>query len=129
MEYVFLLGRVLFGGFFVMSGVGHFRSLSHMAGYAASKKVPMAKYSVAFTGLLLLLGGLGVLLGVYVQVALAFLVVFLIPAAFIFHAYWKDTDPGVRMGNRINFYKNIALLGAALMMYAVPTPWIFSLIK
>ena len=100
-----------------------------MAGYAASKKVPMAKFSVAFTGLLLLFGGLGVLLGVYVQIALAFLVVFLIPAAFIFHAYWKDTDPAVKMGNRIHFYKNIALLGGALMMYAIPTPWVFSLIK
>ena len=129
MDYTFLLGRILFGGFFVMSGVRHFRNLTAMAGYAASKKVPMPKFSVGFSGLLLLLGGLGVLLGVYVPYAMALLVIFLVPTTFIMHAYWADTDPGMKMGNRVNFYKNLALLGAVLMMYMIPTPWVFSLMK
>ena len=129
MDYIFLLGRILFGGFFVMSGVGHFMNLQGMAGYAASKKVPMPKFSVGFSGLLLLLGGLGVLLGVYVQYTLALLVIFLVPTTFMMHAYWMDTDPGMKMGNRVNFYKNLALLGAVLIMYMIPAPWAFSLMK
>jgi uncharacterized membrane protein YphA (DoxX/SURF4 family) len=128
-EYIFLLGRVLFGGFFIVSGYGHFKNLSNMAGYAASKKVPMPKLSVGFSGLLLLLGGLGVLLGVWVPYALGCLVLFLVPTTFMVHNYWTDTDQNAKMANRINFNKNLALLGAALIMYMVATPWPYSLIK
>ncbi len=129
MEYIFLLGRALFGGFFIMSGYGHFKNLNSMSGYAASKKVPMPKLAIGFTGLLLLLGGLGVLLGAYARFALALLVIFLLPVTFMMHAYWNDTDPNMKMGNRVNFYKNLALLGAVLMMYMLSVPWPYSLIK
>lgn len=128
-EYLFLLGRLLLGGFFVSAGIGHFQKLDMMAGYAASKKVPMPKFGVAFTGLLLLLGGLGVILGVWVPYALGCLVLFLVPTTFVMHSYWNDTDPGTKMANRVNFGKNIALLGAVLIMYMLSLPWPLSLMK
>jgi hypothetical protein len=28
-----------------------------------------------------------------------------------------------RMGERINFYKNLGLMGAILMLLAIPLPW------
>ncbi|SRR6266481_7726804 len=125
-EIFLLLGRILYGGFFVMSGVNHFKNLGMMSGYAGSKGVPSPKLAVGATGLLLLLGGLGILLGVYVQVAVFLLALFLIPTSFIMHAFWKDTDPNMMMANRVNFMKNIALLGAALMFLAIPGPWAYS---
>jgi hypothetical protein len=34
------------------------------------------------------------------------------------HAFWKVQDPTVKMGEMVNFMKNIALLGAVLIFLA-----------
>lgn len=126
-EIFLLVGRILYGGYFVMSGMTHFTQMGTMKGYTASKGVPAAGLAVAVTGLLLLAGGLGILLGLYLQLAVAALVIFLVPVTFKMHAFWADTDPNMKMANMVNFMKNIALLGAALMMLAIPTPWPYAL--
>lgn len=43
------------------------------------------------------------------------------------HAVWKVADPQQRMGEQVNFSKNIALLGSLLMFLAIPRPWPMSL--
>ena len=123
MDYVFLLGRILFGGFFIVGGINHFRHLGMMAGYSASKGVPAAKGAVICSGLLVLFGGLSVAVGWHPQIGLACIVLFLLPVTFLMHAYWNETDPMQQMSQRVNFQKNVALLGAALMMLLVPLPW------
>ena len=35
-DYVFLLGRILIGGFFILGGLNHFTHLSMMSGFVAS---------------------------------------------------------------------------------------------
>ena len=127
MEYLFLFGRILLGGFFIRSGYNHFANLAMFTGYAQSKGVPMAKASVAITGLILLLGGVGILLGFQVQCAVILLSVFLIGTTFKMHAYWSISDPMSRMVESVNFYKNLALLGAVLTLLAIPLPWVMSL--
>ena len=127
MIYLFLLGRVLLGGYFIMSGYNHFKNLQSYSGYAQSKGVPMPKLAVLVTGAMLALGGLGVLLGVWVNLAILLLALFLIFVTPKMHAYWTITDPMMQMGERVNFYKNLALLGAVLMLLFIPTPWFMSL--
>ncbi len=127
MIYLFVLGRILLGGYFIMSGFNHFKNLAGTTGYAQSKGVPMAKEAVMLTGAMMILGGAGILLGVYVQCAITLLALFLIGVTPKMHAYWKDTDPMQKMGNRINFYKNLGLLGAILMLAAIPLPWAMAL--
>lgn len=122
-----LIGRILYGGYFIMSGYNHFAHSGMLTGYAASKGVPNPKAAVLFTGLLLFLGGLGVLFGVFVNLAVVALVLFLVLTTFIMHRFWKITDPTMRMGEMINFKKNLALTGAALMFLAIPQPWLYSL--
>jgi hypothetical protein len=41
------------------------------------------------------------------------------------HAFWK-TEGAARATDIINFTKNFGLLGAVLMLAAVPEPWPFS---
>jgi len=127
MIYLFVLGRILLGGYFIMSGFNHFVTLEGSAGYAASKGVPMPKLAVVVTGLMMLLGGLGILLGVYVQCAVLLLSLFLLGTLVKMHKYWEVTDPMQKMGERINFYKNLGLLGAIIMLLAIPLPWAMSL--
>jgi uncharacterized membrane protein YphA (DoxX/SURF4 family) len=126
MELLFLLGRIIFGGYFVMMGMNHFMKNAMMAQYAASKGVPSAKMAVYVTGLLLIFGGAGILLGVYTQLAVLLLAVFLIPVSFKMHNFWAIKDPMANMADMVNFMKNTALLGAALMTLAIPEPWAFS---
>jgi putative oxidoreductase len=120
---LFLLGRIFFGAFFVLGGLNHFQHLGMMSGFAASKGVPAAKAFVIFSGLLILVGGLSVIVGWHVRIGLACIVLFLVPVTFLMHNYWVETEMMPRINQRVNFQKNVALLGAALMMLAIPRPW------
>jgi uncharacterized membrane protein YphA (DoxX/SURF4 family) len=127
MAYLFLLGRILFGGFFIIAGINHFQNLALLASFAGPKGVPAPKAAVAISGLLILVGGALIVCGIAPGVAVLCIVLFLIPVTLLMHAYWKDTDPMTQLSNRVNFQKNVALLGAALTLLAVPRPWPMSL--
>ncbi|MBI5140058.1 MAG: DoxX family protein [Candidatus Vogelbacteria bacterium] len=114
--YLFLLGRILYGGFFIKSGLNHFSNNEMLANYAASKGVPMPKTAVYLTGVMMFLAGLYIVLGLLVSWGVLFLVVALSGITFKMHAFWKDNDPQARMMNEINFWKNVALIGGALMI-------------
>lgn len=98
-----------------------------MTGYTASKGVPAPKLAVLGSGVVILLGGLGILLGVYVEWAVLLLAVFLVIVTFVMHNFWKIEDPNAKMMDMIMFMKNLALLGGALAFLFVPAPWMFSL--
>jgi len=127
MMYLFLLGRVLLGGYFIMSGMNHFLNLGMLTGYAQSKGVSMPRDMVLLTGLMMTLGGLGVLLGIYIEFSVLLLSIFLVAVTFVMHRYWEISDPMAKMGEMVNFKKNLGLLGAVLMLLAIPTPWVLSL--
>jgi len=123
---IFMIGRILLGGYFLFNAFNHFSNITMMAGYAQSKGVPSPKAAVGFSGLLLLVGGLSILLGVYPTAGVMTLALFLIPVTTMMHAFWKVEDPMAKMGEMVNFTKNMALLGAALTLLAVPQPWTVS---
>ena len=127
MEYLFVLGRILLGGYFLRSGYNHFKNLGMLTGYAESKGVPMPKEMVMLTGLMMLLGGAGVLLGVYIEFSVLLLSLFLLGTLVKMHKYWEVADPMAQMGESVNFYKNLGLLGAILMLLSIPLPWVMSL--
>ena len=43
MQYLFLAGRVLYGGFFLLAGIDHFRRVEMMTPYAAAKGIPLPR--------------------------------------------------------------------------------------
>ena len=118
MDILYLIGRIVLGGYFVFSAMIHFTRLSMMAGYAQSKGVPLPKVAVAGTGLLLLLGGLSVLLGFLPQIGAILLLVFLIPVTFWMHRFWEERDMAA-ISEMVNFTKNLALAGAVLILLAL----------
>jgi uncharacterized membrane protein YphA (DoxX/SURF4 family) len=127
MEIAFLIGRIILGIYYLFNAANHFMQLEMMSGYAGSKGVPAPKVAVAGSGLVLLLGGLSILLGYQPYIGVALLVIFLVPVAFMMHNFWTIEDPQMKMGEMVNFLKNIALAASALMFLAIPTPWPFSL--
>lgn len=50
MKAAFLLGRLVFGGYFLYSGIHHFQDRKMLAQYAGSKKVPLPEVAVMATG-------------------------------------------------------------------------------
>ncbi len=112
-----------------MSGYRHFKNLESYTGYAQSKGVPMAKHATIVTGVMMVLGGLGILLGVYVEASVFLLALFLLATLIKMHRYWEVLDPMQKMGEHVNFYKNLGLLGAILMLLGIPTPWVLSLVS
>ena len=126
MEILFLLARILFGGFFIINGVNHFLKSEMMTPYASAKGVPFPKLAVMGSGLVILLGGLGILLGVYIEWAVALLAIFLIVVTFKMHNFWTIEDPNAKMMDMIMFMKNLALLGATLAFLFIEAPWALS---
>ncbi|MFC9789830.1 DoxX family protein [Rhodococcus sp. NPDC127528] len=118
MDIVILIGRILFSALFLSSAVGHLTQSKAMAQYAASKGLPMPQLSVLISGVVLVLGALSVLLGVWADLGSLLLVAFLVPTAALMHNFWSESDPQARQMEMVHFNKDIALAGAALMLFA-----------
>lgn len=118
MDVLVLIGRVLFVPLFLASGFGHIAQADAMAQYAKFKGVPAPKPAVLASGVLLIAGALSVLLGVWADLGALLLLAFLLPTAFLMHAFWKETDPQAKQTEMVQFNKDLALAGAALMLFA-----------
>lgn len=116
MEIILLIGRILFALIFLNSGIGHLKQRGAMTGYAQSKKVPAAGLAVVASGVVILLGALGIILGFYPDLAALLLVLFLVPTAFLMHNFWTITDPMAKMSETVAFFKDLSLAGAALII-------------
>ncbi|MGH7440617.1 MAG: DoxX family protein, partial [Polyangiaceae bacterium] len=114
LRFVVPLGRVLFALIFVMASPELLSGAS--AGYAAHHGVPYASFAVPLAGLFALLGGLSVAFGYHGRAGAWLLFLFLVPVTLFMHAFWKESDPAAVMMQEVQFMKNVALIGAALLL-------------
>ena len=123
---VLLVARVLFGIVIAFMGLNHFMQSDAMAGYAEAKGLPAPAAMVYASGLLLVLGGLGIALGVFPAVAAVAIAGFLVLAAVTFHDFWAVPDDQAQ-DEMTHFLKNVAMAGAVLVFAAVGTQeWAYS---
>jgi uncharacterized membrane protein YphA (DoxX/SURF4 family) len=118
-----MFGRALFGGYFLYNGINHFRNKGMLSSYAASKGVPYPDAAVAGSGAMLLLGGLSLLTGVRPKLGASLISGFLLGVTPRMHDFWNVGDGQQRMGEQVNFLKNVGLLGGTLMAAAIREPW------
>lgn len=118
MDVVVLIGRILFVAIFASSAIGHFTNTDAMAGYSQAKGLPYPRLSVLVSGAAQALASIMIVLGIWPDLAALVLFVFLIPTAFLFHAFWKESDPMAKQNESIAFMKDISLAGAALLLFA-----------
>lgn len=126
MAQAFLVGRIIVGAYYLMGAYHHFADMHALARAAAAHNVPLPEAAVLGAGVLLAIAGVTLLLGVLPRLGVLALVVFLLPVSFFMHPFWAEKNPALRMSDMINFTKNMALLGSALMFLAVPEPWRYS---
>lgn len=123
MKAPFLIGRIVFGGFFLYSGINHFKQRKAMAQYVGSKNIPMPDVAVVASGAALVIGGASILAGIKPKYGAAAIAGFLAGVSPIMHDFWRVEDPNQRMQEMIHFSKNLALLGGALALMGVEEPW------
>ncbi len=118
MDIIVLIARILFAAIFIASGIGHLTQSEAMAGYAKSVGVPAAKFSVIVSGVLMLVGSLSVILGVWGDLGSLMILVAVAPIAFLMHKYWT-AEGEARMNEQIQFNKTLSLAGGALALFAL----------
>jgi uncharacterized membrane protein YphA (DoxX/SURF4 family) len=123
MKTPFLIGRLIFGGYFLYSGIHHFTERKAMIEATKSKNVPMPDLAVDLTGAAMVAGGASILMGVKPKLGTAAIAGFLAGVSPIMHNFWQSEDPEQRMNDMINFTKNMALLGGAMALMGVEEPW------
>lgn len=125
-QILFFVGRLILGSFFIFNAVNHFRMREALTGYAKSKGFPFSEFGVPFSGLMILLGGLSFIFGFYPKIGVLLVSAFLLVVTFSIHNFWAVSEEE-KMMQMTQFMKNMAILGASLMLLAIPEPWPLSL--
>jgi putative oxidoreductase len=120
-DVVFLIGRVLFALLFVSSGLMAHLGEGGKAGreYARSLGAPYPDLLVPLSGVAIIAGGVMIALGLWADVGALLIIGFLVGITPIMHAFWKIEDEQERATQSAMFFKNVALLGAALIIFYV----------
>lgn len=126
MKPFFVIGRIVFGGFFVYSGIRHIVYHGITKQYAKAKEVPLPEAAVLASTAALLFGGFSVVLGLKPKYGAAALIAFLASVSPMMHNFWAVPEDQ-QMSEMANFTKNMALAGAALALAGVREPWPVSL--
>ena len=68
-----------------------------------------------------IVGGIGLMLGIYPQIAAVAVIAFLIPATLVGHDFWHAVGTPAYIPQLVNFLKNTAMLGGLLYIAATPS--------
>lgn len=127
MDILLLVGRILYGCYFVILGGSYIKSSARLSRREGLRSLPYPRILVYVCALLAILGGIGIIIGSHMNLALAAIILMLVFTSLRLHDYWNADTPEAIAIEMSLFLKNIALLGAALMMYSILSPWAYSL--
>ena len=116
MDIILWIGRILYSGLLIFMGLNHFMQLENMAQYAAAKNVPMPKIAVLGSGLVLIVGAALLFVPSLAFIGGILTAVFLVATGAMIHNFWAVEDENMKMVDMTQFFKNLAMAGAALAM-------------
>jgi putative oxidoreductase len=121
MDVVFLIGRILFALVFVSSGfMAHLGEGGRQGReYARSLGAPSPDLLVPLSGVAIIAGGLMIALGIWADLGALLIIGFLVGITPIMHAFWKVGEPQMQQIQSAMFFKNLALLGAAVIIFYI----------
>ncbi|QPV62017.1 DoxX family protein [Halosimplex litoreum] len=109
------LGRLLYSGVLAYMALDGFKHNDKRVEAAADSGVPMPDVMVPFVTGMLFVANLGIAFWKYPRASAGALVVFFLGTTPVIHNYWT-MEGEERQGNKINFCKNLALLGGAVVL-------------
>ena len=114
MRYIVLVGRICYSLIFLMTIFGHFSA--GYIGFATQQGVPAAGVLVPLSGIIAIVGALSIVLGYRAKIGAWLIVLFLVPVTVKMHNFWAVTDPMMHGMQLAHFFKNVSMLGAALLI-------------
>ncbi|MBX0304859.1 DoxX family protein [Haloarcula salinisoli] len=109
----FRLGRLVFGLGMALQASEDFRDMDDTVEYAESAGVPFPDRMAPLASGMMLVGGLGVAFWRLPRVATGAVTSFLAVVTLTMHDFW-NADPDDRDGERLAFFGNLAMFGAAV---------------
>ena len=67
-----------------------------------------------------IVGGFGLILGIYPQIAAIAVIAFLVPATFVAHDFWRAVGTPAYVPQLLQFLKNTAMTGGLLLIATTP---------
>lgn len=114
-----LFARVLIGGYFVLSGITHFRHKTYILDKFKQHPLPMGKSLFYVANGLQIMGGAMVLMGIFMFIGALFLIPINLFAAFILHPFWLEQGE-LRWVQRICFSLRLMVVTGALLLLIEP---------
>ena len=111
-----LVGRILLGGIFVVSGYGKLMGLAAFAASLEKNGVPYASALAPVGASVEFFGGVAIVLGVEVRSAALLMIAFVIVATLISHRFWELQD-AARQAQLTQFSKNMAIIGGFAVLH------------
>ena len=115
MDFIMLIGRILLASTFVASGIAHLTDPGP-TGFAQYKKVPAPALMTKLSGVLMLAGSVGFLLGIVGDLAALLTALLLLIMTVKMHDFWTIEDPQARQADMTGFMKNISMIGGLLIL-------------
>jgi uncharacterized membrane protein YphA (DoxX/SURF4 family) len=110
------LGRVLFGLGLALQASEDFRDMDDTVEYAESAGVPSPEIAAPLASGMMFTAGIGIALWRLPRIATGAAVTFLAVVTTRMHDFW-NADEGDRSGERLAFFGNLAMFGAALVFF------------
>ena len=113
-----LLARIFMMVLFVMSGWGKLTGFQGTVGYMASTGAPMPTVAAAVAVVMEFGVGIALLIGFWTRPLALLLALFVLGTSFIAHSYWS-MEGAMEAANKIQFYKNLTIMGGLFLLAAV----------
>jgi putative oxidoreductase len=116
-RYALITARVLMSLMFLLNGLSLI-SQSLAIHEMAAHGVPASLVPLMILGgqALQLVASLGLIFGIYPRIAALALILFLIPATLMAHAFWQAAGTPLFTVQVINFFKNVCMAGGLLFV-------------
>jgi putative oxidoreductase len=114
-DLLILIGRILVGQLYVVSGWGKITAISAFTANMAKAGVPMPEVMGVVGPCVEFFGGLALVFGFMTRYTAALLILFTAVAAMIGHRYWEAAE-AMRRNQEIHFYKNVTIIGGFLFL-------------
>jgi uncharacterized membrane protein YphA (DoxX/SURF4 family) len=131
--------RAALAASFISGGLDQIRNPQPKAGPASPVAKPIAdrvpqlpndpESLVKLDGAIKVVGGVGLVFGPFARPAALLLASSLVPTTLAAHRFWETTDPEQKVSDRVEFFKNVSLVGG-LLIAALDTggrpsiPWV-----
>jgi putative oxidoreductase len=118
-QYALIAARILISTIFLLNGlnvIGQALAAHEMAVHG----VPVSLIPALIVGAraLQLIAGTALVLGIYPRVSAIALLLFLVPATLMAHAFWQVADASLYPVQLINFFKNVCMAGGLVFIAA-----------